>query len=416
LVGLDTGVIEELLPGSQKLWSHEHRDFLNHLLLSDDGSTLASLSVDKMLLLWNPRVREPTARLDPRLQEPKLAMSADGSLLAEQRGDRVVRVWELARAKAAPWEAVPWVNSVALSGDGRVVAFAGAGGSAPARFEVRDLASGALLAEGPFDARFRKRQTVALSHHADRLAIHGSDKVQVYAVGGGAEPKLLCEARGTLPPVSLAPSGAAVVVADGRKIESLRLDGCAQMWTAPLPASAFAFSGDGTTLAVAQESGRVTLLDSSSGRDLRAWDLTGYLFGVALSPDGRHIAAAGESGAWLIDRASGAVQRLDAPSRTLYSVAFSADGSLLVAASPLLVLWEATTGRQVLQFPGDRGTAFAFFEPNGRSVLSFGLAVRREELEDRATTPEPQLAEVLARYKLKLVGQRVVEDDPAAQP
>jgi hypothetical protein len=65
----------------------------------------------------------------------------------------------------------------------------------------------------------------------------------------------------------------------------------------------------------------------------------------------------------------------------------------------------------VLSLPGDRATSLAGFAGAGRTLYSAGLGVGREEISgDELTPPEAQLAEVLARFKFRMNGQRVVED------
>jgi hypothetical protein len=167
---------------------------------------------------------------------------------------------------------------------------------------------------------------------------------------------------------------------------------------------------------VGDDKGVVHLLDARSGLELRAWTLSGDLAGVSISGDARRIAAAGEAGAWLIDLGSGAVRRLENSSGMLWSIHFSRDGKLLVSGGLWTQVWNGLTGEPLVQIPGDRRTPFAFFGEDSRKLFSFGLTARREELIEDTAPPERQLAEVLVRYRLKLVGQRVVEDGPAPQP
>jgi hypothetical protein len=415
LLGTSTGTIVESDLEGAVTWEPEHRAYLSGLRLSADASTLASVSRDGTLVLWNVGARSPRARLELTMTVENFALSADGSRLAVQQGPHAVRVWDLPADE--PVTEVGWqrVAAGALSTDGRRLAtYSGPLPTSP-RVEVFELASGHRVASRLMRSAWDFRQTVALSADGARLAAVGSAHTEVLALEVGQEPRLLCTAGLDRPPVALAPSGAFVVLAasDGKEtvLRRFETDHCTPGWRAPLDASSLAFTPDGQRLVVGDVAGRVHLLDAGSGRVLHSWTLAGYLYSVAITPDGQRIAASGESGAWLIDAREGAVRTLDGRSGTPWTIGFSSDGALVVASGTRLTVWSGETGQPVLSLPGDRATSLAGFAGAGRTLYSAGLGVGREEISgDELTPPEAQLAEVLARFKLRMNGQRVVED------
>jgi sugar lactone lactonase YvrE len=249
----------------------------------------------------------------------------------------------------------------------------------------------------------------------------GLELPEAWALAPSAAQQPLCRA-GKAAPVALDPSGGLMVSSDGNSdgdgsLVGLNLADCSPRWRAPVDGRCLAFTPDGAQLLVGDWRGRLWLLDAGTGRTQRTWDLAGVLFGVAASRDGRHFAAVGSAGAWLLDVAGGAARALEVQGGGFFDVAFSPDSSRLVGAGAGLTIWDADSGRQLVHLPADARTLAAFFGPDGRTLYSFGHVARREVLvDDAATPPERQLAEVLARYRLKLVGQRVVEDEPAPLP
>jgi RNA polymerase sigma factor (sigma-70 family) len=113
------------------------------------------------------------------------------------------------------------------------------------------------------------------------------------------------------------------------------------------PIGALAFSHDGTKLAGASwGDGRLRLFEVATGKELKVFPKIGQdIAGVAFSPDGKTVAAAGDC-IHLYDPASGKERhRIDRHARSL---AFSRDGSVLTGAvSGAIYRWDAASGRQL---------------------------------------------------------------------
>ena len=103
--------------------------------------------------------------------------------------------------------------------------------------------------------------------------------------------------------------------------------------------------------------------------------------GVAWSPDGRLLAAAGrhEGGAHLWDAVTGQkLRKIGAHNITVRAVAFSPDGRLLATAcgrDPSVRLWSVVTGAEIARFiaPGKKAELWCIaFSPDGERIAAAG--------------------------------------------
>jgi Flp pilus assembly protein TadD len=120
----------------------------------------------------------------------------------------------------------------------------------------------------------------------------------------------------------------------------------------------------------------VRVWDAASGQQLRALrGHTGYVYGVAFSPDGRHLASASlDQTVRVWDAASGQeVRVLKGHTGGVWGVAFSPDGRRLASASSdrTVRVWDAASGAQVLVLKGHANTVQSVaFSPDGRRLAS----------------------------------------------
>jgi WD40 repeat protein len=179
--------------------------------------------------------------------------------------------------------------------------------------------------------------------------------------------------------------------ADGRRLASAGLDSAIRLWDAEsgvslatLPSregcvQAVAFAPDGRLLACG-EAGVVEDWDVEARRLLRTLPvLPGYapLYAVAVSPDGRTLAAAGLDGTiHLLDLDTGRpLRRLEGHRDTVYSLAFApAGGSLLSGSGDGTVRrWEVLKGVQAACLDGHRAAVYQVaFSADGRRAVSAG--------------------------------------------
>jgi RNA polymerase sigma factor (sigma-70 family) len=221
------------------------------------------------------------------------------------------------------------------------------------------------------------------------------------------------EARRT-PGVS-APEGGEAVRADG---PAVRVDDQGD----PLPAGALArfgttrfrltrevgqiafapaAAGQPLALVAGGLDGKVVLWDAATGRELRRWEDLLTCRAVAVSPDGKRIAA----GAWqtvsVRDRETGEeLLRLDTGRNNVAALAYSPDGTLLasVGVGNEVRLWDARTGNQRCVWPADQGTqaplstvslwSAVAFSPDSRTLALTRTSTREVLLCATATGEE----------------------------
>jgi WD40 repeat protein/tRNA A-37 threonylcarbamoyl transferase component Bud32 len=146
--------------------------------------------------------------------------------------------------------------------------------------------------------------------------------------------------------------------------------------TAPL--NAVAVSPDGRTLASAGEDRTVKVWDLAGRRVLHS--LTAHadaVFGLAFSPDGQQLASGSRDGTIVLwDVAGGSeVRTLKGHSRSFSRIQFSPDGRNLAAGSEsgTVKVWDVVTGKEGSPLPGHAGVVRCVaFSPDGTRLASGG--------------------------------------------
>lgn len=148
-----------------------------------------------------------------------------------------------------------------------------------------------------------------------------------------------------------------------------------------------AFSADGDILTVAARGGPVRSWTARTRRPLRSFD-AGDAVHTAFSSDGHVLAAMGADGSFRLwdartGKPRGAPHR--SHERAVYSLAISPDGRTLAAAGdPKVRLWDARSGRQLASLPVagnlDRSLISVAFSPDGRVLaVGRGAAIRTRD-------------------------------------
>ena len=141
------------------------------------------------------------------------------------------------------------------------------------------------------------------------------------------------------------------------------------------------FSPDGRFLAAAGRDGTVVLTQTSTGREVRRFRLTGHTSDVAFSPDGRYLAAADDHGTVvLVDIVEAQVRFQTEMEKAVWDVSFSPDGRRLAAASSssgysTVILVDVPGGRKTLRLLAGAWVNRVHFSPDGRYLATLGREV-----------------------------------------
>jgi WD40 repeat protein/serine/threonine protein kinase len=137
-----------------------------------------------------------------------------------------------------------------------------------------------------------------------------------------------------------------------------------------------AYSPDGRHLASASEDRTVKVWDAATGQEILSLEgHAGWVYGVAYSPDGRRLASASRDKTVKVwDAATGQeLLKLQGHTDQVRSVAYSPDGRRLASASydHTVKVWDAATGQELRTFRGHRGQVCGLaYSPDGLRLAS----------------------------------------------
>jgi WD40 repeat protein len=379
-----------------------HGAGLRTLGYSPDGRTLVSAGSDDTIRLWDPSRRAPTRSLGGVPAElSSVALSGDGRILAAGGDhDPTIRLWEMPSRAALPGLTGPadGTRALALSPDGRSLAAGDNGGA----ISLWDLATRQPTAVGRLDGVHQ----VAFSPDGRTLAAVSDED------GGIRRWRL--PSRAPLPTLRGHYDGVQAIAfsPDGRALASSGVvgDDTLRLWELePRPrghllaqgvtTGALAFSPDGRTLASGGDDDRLVVLWDVARR-IRLRTLTGHtdtVTTVAFSPDGWALASGSQ------DR-SIALFDLTVPTFSghvdgVNHIAFSRDGRMLASAGDdeQVIVWDTARRARLRVLRGHRGAVTGVaFSPDGRLLASTGFDGQvllwdlRRPTPPRALRPHPE--------------------------
>jgi WD40 repeat protein len=189
--------------------------------------------------------------------------------------------------------------------------------------------------------------------------------------------------------LAFTPDGRGLVAGDASgMLYRLDVESCEEVWrVGDGPSTAFVLSPDGRTFVVptGDYDASIGFRDLATGEETGRFDAGFTVQALAVSPDGKTLAAAGDFGElafWRFDTGE-RLHRLKATRTSRPAIAFSPDGKLLASCglSDHLVFWDVQTGKEShagkdrLDYP--RTLAFA---PDGKTVATGGSELDRGEV------------------------------------
>jgi RNA polymerase sigma factor (sigma-70 family) len=329
-----------------------------------------------------------TARYRHGTRITSFAVSADGRLavVASGYGSFVpARVFDLTDGRclySLPPESGPYVEAVGLSPDGKTLAVK------DGKFlSFRDAATGKEIRKVKYMPQSGGGRSITC------WMTFTPDGQQVAAVLIGSAVQLIDVATGEVKRTfdRHAAARACVFSPDGKLMASGGYDDDNRVYYARLwevgtgkeirkfaigyelnhHVGALAFSYDGTKLAAGSwGDGRLRLFEVATGKELKVFPKIGEAIeGIAFAPDGKTVAAAGDS-IHLYDVVTGQ-ERLRIERRTR-GLAFSRDGSVLTGAvSGAIYRWDAASGRQLTPSAAqDSAVEQILVSPDGRRLFT----------------------------------------------
>lgn len=355
-----------------------HEDAVWDVAFSPDGAHIATTSRDRSVRIWAAATGQETLVLRGHTgMILSVAYSPDGKRLATAGDDRTVIVWDAATGEQLMTLSghTGSVSRATFSGDGRRLVTASGDRTA----KVWDANTGQELltltghAGGLLDAAF--------SPDDSRLATASADRtVRVWDAATGEELLVLRGHTAEVKGVAFSP--------DGTRLATASWDRTARVWDAATGRELLtlfghgdwvfdvAFSPDGTRLATVGKDGRVKVWDAATGRELLS--LSGHtdrIFNIDFSSDGNRLATASADGTARVWNVSLARELLAWPvSGGGGDVAISPDGKLLAAGNGdegTAEVWDAATGAELLTLVGhtDNVTAITF-SPDGTRLAT----------------------------------------------
>lgn len=355
----------------------EHAGLISEIAFATDGRLLATASWDHSLRLWDLREKSAIRAFQGNLSEVwSLALLPDGERLVSGAKDGTVAIWPLA---ARPVDGVPgdW-RPLAFSSDGRMLAafrpFATLAIIDPQTLEIKRELS--LNIGPPRPGRGPALLEPQVSAGLQRVAYASGEKILVQSIAGSETIELPLPQR-RLDFLAFSPAGDSVVAGSRR-------DG-ANWWRlnepgrepTPLRAERVLFTADGKRL-FTTAGGRFEIWDARQAT-LRT-NLASSVplnFGLALSPDGRILAAGSdpldvENAINLIDTATGRLIGVcSGHTQGVGRFVFSPDGRTLASCSidGTLRVWNVATQQQLLVLqPGSVGDLL--FSPDGSNLAA----------------------------------------------
>jgi WD40 repeat protein len=375
---------------------HVHRNSINDLSYSPDGSRIASASLDQTIGLWHGMTLEPLALLQGHNGKVlQVQFTSESNRLVSMSDDLTIRLWEAARGNpvAVLHGHTEIIYHFALSPNGNTLASASGDGTvrlwdmkqAEARnglrghdnfvYDVSFSPDGTQIASAAWDGTVRLWDATTLQERPPFLKQETGENRIVQCVVWSRDGRRL----------AVVAQGHFVHIWDAKERQKLRtLDVPTYHWKSDTRA---AFNRDGTLLATGSSEGMVALWNPETGDKVAQWNGkhrpdadTTFVSDMAFSPDGQTLATAGADNVlrlWrvadvLAGRTSDPRAALKGHTDFLRRVVWSQDGKWLATASQdrSVRLWSADAHQEIARLPHGSVVYGLALSPDGNRLAS----------------------------------------------
>jgi WD40 repeat protein len=269
-----------------------HSSFVNYLVFSHDGQTLASASADKTIKIWNFATGQAIRTLTGHSSFVNyLEISPDGQTLVSASADKTIKVWNLATGQVIYTFTghSNYVNYLAISPDGQTLVSA----SADKTIKIWNLGTGQLIHTLMGHSKYI--DYFAISSDWQTIATGSADQtIAIWNLATGQKLRTLTGHSSVVNSIAIS--------LDGKTLASASADKSIKIWNLGTGQVVHTLTGhtnfvnylgispDGQTLISASADKTIKLWDLTSGKEIRT--LTGHSSFVdylVISPDGQTL-------------------------------------------------------------------------------------------------------------------------------
>ncbi len=353
-----------------------HNQAVRSVAFSKDGTRIMTSSIDSTIKIWDTENLNLIARFRLSAGVFKSIYSPDGKKIIVAPGDGYISILDAGSGnlikKLSGHKA--WAETVSLNNDGTKLV----SGSEDETAIIWDLMNGKLLMR--LEGHTQPIKKVTFSNDGMRVATASIDStIRVWDVNTGIQQLVLKGHAGKVNTVLFS--------ADDKTIISGSNDKTIKIWDArtgkelgeiktTAQVSDLEINGEQITAALANR--HIIIWNFKSKALIK--DISGassFSFFASLSPDGKRMASATETQLKLWDAVNGQfIKNVSRISSTINSVAFSQDGKKILTASDdlLAAVWDIETGHKLATFKGHTGSVRnASFSPDNKKVLTSSL-------------------------------------------